>query len=47
MMHPVRCVGQPLDPVQAGHVTAFDLPVSGSLPAGLKGRYLRNGPNRR
>ncbi len=26
-------------------VTAFDLPVTGSLPAGLSGRYLRNGPN--
>jgi carotenoid cleavage dioxygenase-like enzyme len=26
-------------------VTAFDLPVTGSLPAQLSGRYLRNGPN--
>src|SRR5215469_11975571 len=26
-------------------VTAFDLPVTGQLPAGLNGRYLRNGPN--
>ncbi|MFV0315847.1 MAG: carotenoid oxygenase family protein, partial [Microthrixaceae bacterium] len=26
-------------------VTAFDLPVSGELPAELSGRYLRNGPN--
>ncbi len=26
-------------------VTAFDLPVSGWLPAELDGRYLRNGPN--
>ena len=26
-------------------VTAFDLPVTGSLPAELSGRYLRNGPN--
>jgi carotenoid cleavage dioxygenase-like enzyme len=26
-------------------VTAFDLPVTGSIPAGLSGRYLRNGPN--
>ncbi len=26
-------------------VTAFDLPVTGRLPAGLDGRYLRNGPN--
>ena len=26
-------------------ITAFDLPVTGSLPPGLNGRYLRNGPN--
>jgi carotenoid cleavage dioxygenase len=26
-------------------ITAFDLPVTGTLPAGLSGRYLRNGPN--
>jgi carotenoid cleavage dioxygenase len=26
-------------------VTAFDLPITGSLPAELDGRYLRNGPN--
>ena len=26
-------------------VTAFDLPVTGSLPPELDGRYLRNGPN--
>ncbi|MGO9779496.1 MAG: carotenoid oxygenase family protein [Streptosporangiaceae bacterium] len=26
-------------------ITAFDLPVTGRLPAGLNGRYLRNGPN--
>ncbi|MGI8336469.1 carotenoid oxygenase family protein [Actinomadura scrupuli] len=26
-------------------VTAYDLPVSGRIPAGLHGRYLRNGPN--
>jgi carotenoid cleavage dioxygenase-like enzyme len=26
-------------------VTAFDLPVTGTIPAGLSGRYLRNGPN--
>jgi carotenoid cleavage dioxygenase-like enzyme len=26
-------------------VTAFDLPVTGQVPAGLSGRYLRNGPN--
>ena len=28
-------------------VTAFDLPVTGRLPAELTGRYLRNGPNPR
>jgi carotenoid cleavage dioxygenase len=26
-------------------ITAYDLPVSGRLPAELNGRYLRNGPN--
>ena len=26
-------------------VTAFDLPVTGTIPAELDGRYLRNGPN--
>ena len=26
-------------------ITAFDLPVTGSLPPELDGRYLRNGPN--
>ena len=26
-------------------VTAFDLEVTGTLPADLDGRYLRNGPN--
>ncbi len=26
-------------------ITAFDLPVTGRLPAELNGRYLRNGPN--
>ena len=26
-------------------ITAFDLPVTGSLPPELTGRYLRNGPN--
>jgi carotenoid cleavage dioxygenase-like enzyme len=29
----------------AGEVTAFDLPITGSLPPELDGRYLRNGPN--
>ena len=26
-------------------ITAFDLPVTGQVPAELSGRYLRNGPN--
>jgi carotenoid cleavage dioxygenase-like enzyme len=26
-------------------ITAFDLPVTGHVPPGLSGRYLRNGPN--
>ena len=34
----------PYAPV-AEEITAFDLPVTGSLPAELSGRYLRNGPN--
>ena len=29
----------------AQEVTAFDLPVIGTMPAELNGRYLRNGPN--
>ena len=29
----------------AQEVTAFDLPVTGRIPASLSGRYLRNGPN--
>jgi carotenoid cleavage dioxygenase-like enzyme len=29
----------------AEEITAFDLPVTGALPAELHGRYLRNGPN--
>jgi carotenoid cleavage dioxygenase-like enzyme len=29
----------------AEEITAFDLPVTGQLPAELTGRYLRNGPN--
>ena len=29
----------------AEEITAFDLPVTGRIPAGLTGRYLRNGPN--
>lgn len=31
-------------PVQE-EVTAFDLPVTGSIPPSLRGRYVRNGPN--
>ena len=31
-------------PVMA-EISAFDLPVSGQIPAELNGRYLRNGPN--
>jgi carotenoid cleavage dioxygenase-like enzyme len=34
----------PYAPV-AEEITAFGLPVTGSLPAELSGRYLRNGPN--
>jgi hypothetical protein len=30
---------------EPSHPAAFDLPVTGRLPAGLNGRYLRNGPN--
>lgn len=29
----------------AEEITAFDLPVTGRIPADLSGRYLRNGPN--
>lgn len=29
----------------ADEITAFDLPVTGRVPAELSGRYLRNGPN--
>jgi carotenoid cleavage dioxygenase-like enzyme len=46
--HPVldrsRFVQGPFAPV-AEEVTAVDLPVTGSLPTELNGRYLRNGPN--
>lgn len=31
----------------AEELTAFDLPVQGSIPAELNGWYLRNGPNPR
>jgi carotenoid cleavage dioxygenase-like enzyme len=39
-----RFLQGPFAPVQE-EITAFDLPVTGSLPAELNGRYLRNGPN--
>ena len=39
-----RFLDGPFAPV-AEEVTAFDLPVTGQVPAGLNGRYLRNGPN--
>jgi carotenoid cleavage dioxygenase-like enzyme len=39
-----RFVQGPFAPVTE-EVTAFDLPVTGSLPTELNGRYLRNGPN--
>ena len=39
-----RFLEGPFAPV-AEEVTAFDLPVTGQVPAGLNGRYLRNGPN--
>ena len=31
----------------ADEVTAFDLPVTGTIPEELEGRWLRNGPNPR
>jgi len=39
-----RFLEGPFAPVEE-EITAFDLPVTGSLPAELSGRYLRNGPN--
>ena len=44
MPDPNRFLQGPFAPVQE-EITAFDLPVTGTLPAGLNGRYLRNGPN--
>jgi len=44
MPDPNRFLQGPFAPVEE-ELTAFDLPVTGSLPAGLNGRYLRNGPN--
>ena len=39
-----RFLHGPFAPVEE-ELTVFDLPVTGSVPAGLYGRYLRNGPN--
>jgi carotenoid cleavage dioxygenase-like enzyme len=39
-----RFLAGPFAPT-ADEVTAFDLPVTGRVPAELTGRYLRNGPN--
>ena len=44
MPDPNRFLQGPFAPVTE-ETTAFDLPVTGSLPAELNGRYLRNGPN--
>jgi carotenoid cleavage dioxygenase-like enzyme len=44
MPDPNRFLRGPFAPVEE-EITAFGLPVTGSLPAGLNGRYLRNGPN--
>jgi carotenoid cleavage dioxygenase-like enzyme len=40
----VKYLEGPFAPVTE-EVTAFDLPVTGRVPAELNGRYLRNGPN--
>ena len=39
-----RFLHGPFAPVE-DEITVFDLPVTGSVPAELSGRYLRNGPN--
>jgi carotenoid cleavage dioxygenase-like enzyme len=44
MRDPNRFLRGSFAPVEE-EITAFDLPVTGTLPAGLNGRYLRNGPN--
>jgi carotenoid cleavage dioxygenase-like enzyme len=44
MPDPNRFLQGPFAPVEE-EITAFDLPVTGSLPVELNGRYLRNGPN--
>jgi carotenoid cleavage dioxygenase len=41
---PSRFLDGPFAPVTA-EITAFNLPVTGQVPAELCGRYLRNGPN--
>jgi carotenoid cleavage dioxygenase len=44
MLDASRFLEGPFAPVTE-EVTAFDLPVTGTLPTELNGRYLRNGPN--
>src|ERR1700752_2429916 len=44
MPDPNRFLHGPFAPAQE-EITAFDLPVTGSLPAGLTGSYLRQWPN--
>ena len=44
MPDPNRFLQGPFAPVEE-ELTAFDLPVTGTLPAELNGLYLRNGPN--
>lgn len=44
MLTTSRFLNGPFAPV-TDEITAFDLPVTGSVPAELSGRYLRNGPN--
>ena len=44
MAEPNRFLQGSFAPV-TDEVTAFDLPVTGQIPAELSGRYLRNGPN--
>ena len=40
----MRYLEGPFEPVTE-EITAYDLPVTGRIPAELNGRYLRNGPN--
>ncbi|MGH3300756.1 MAG: carotenoid oxygenase family protein [Streptosporangiaceae bacterium] len=44
MPDPDRFLASSFAPVTE-EITAYDLPVTGHVPAGLNGRYLRNGPN--